>query len=879
MEEQKDNLEKQMRIKLILLLTMKLLVALVCFGFMTMSFPNSAWAQEKEDVRGAKGEISTEDMIKLLKNRKWIEGYEIKGDDIINIIKGTDLDIKIKNSVIEGRLDFDKLEWMPLEDVKLNMVPPDQEQEWKKMKSDLNIKKVRQVNNRISIVDSEIRPLFSISVSAQDVVFKQEIDFSRTIFGGQVYFRGATFSGIIRPWRPPSKPTRKISSDEIAAAWFTDATFTVEAWFDRANFMGVAHFKNAKFRKTASFKNVTFGYGAYFSGARFAEDVRFSNSTMGKYPSLREKISFADTDFAGEVVFDKSMFRFKTADFSGATFHGKVAFRDVQMKEGADFSRAIFHGSAWIKIKGKMEDSAEVSFEQAAFHGRAHFFGSAFAQSTFKNASFHAYVSFSGAKFEQKPSFFSTSFLGRTRFSKAVFKQGANFDLATFSGDAVFNGTVFSQGWANFEKATFKKRAHFRGARIYGGMKVGDETFQGYGDFREALIRTLTIYDKTGPIFINGRLDFRDAKISKVHFEDIIFTGRVDFSHAEFGAMVEGKKKETMESEKLAGKLTPDTAEQQEGSAPGTVFRFVTFLSNASFYGTRFIGETEMHEVSFQGEADFRNAHFEEYEPNSDPSFTFSQVKFRDLRISFDQLPDPAHWRSGNDLELKSHILQRLEANFRSKGQLDDANKAYYHMKLEERNETNEPFGKWIKAWAEWSLWGLTSGYGTKLSRILGWSLLVWLIFAFIYAYSGNAKRRPHPPAESDFSFRLRLLDFPKVYLAGPEAHPSESGADNTQSEKQKVSHNIATAANGGGISPTKFIDTIQIIWNGLRFSFVVLFKVGYRDTTIHGRIFGFDLKYIVVLEWMLGYLLLAALIVTLTNTQPLINKLIAGVF
>ncbi len=64
-----------------------------------------------------------------------------------------------------------------------------------------------------------------------------------------------------------------------------------------------------------------------------------------------------------------------------------------------------------------------------------------------------------------------------------------------------------------------------------------------------------------------------------------------------------------------------------------------------------------------------------------------------------------------------------------------------------------------------------------------------------------------------------------------------------------------------------------------LRFSSVVLLKVGYRDTTVSGTIWGIDYKYIVWIEWLLGFYLLAALAVTLSNTVPVVNRLITGVF
>ena len=82
--------------------------------------------------RGWKGRITkTELRQKLLnlKEGKYVAGYIIKGSDIIKIIEETDLDIKIRNSVIEGGLDFTKL---PI------------------------VKEKREVNNHIELRDSAI---------------------------------------------------------------------------------------------------------------------------------------------------------------------------------------------------------------------------------------------------------------------------------------------------------------------------------------------------------------------------------------------------------------------------------------------------------------------------------------------------------------------------------------------------------------------------------------------------------------------------------------------------------------------------------------------------------------------------------------------------
>lgn len=70
-----------------------------------------------------------------------------------------------------------------------------------------------------------------------------------------------------------------------------------------------------------------------------------------------------------------------------------------------------------------------------------------------------------------------------------------------------------------------------------------------------------------------------------------------------------------------------------------------------------------------------------------------------------------------------------------------------------------------------------------------------------------------------------------------------------------------------------KFIDSLRV-------SSVKLFKVGYRDTVLSTPASGFlRIEYIVAFEWLLGFYILAALLVTLANTQPLINRLLTGVF
>ena len=108
--------------------------------------------------------------------------------------------------------------------------------------------------------------------------------------------------------------------------------------------------------------------------------------------------------------------------------------------------------------------------------------------------------------------------------------------------------------------------------------------------------------------------------------------------------------------------------------------------------------------------------------------------------------------------------------------------------------------------------------------------------------------RQQAPATDNDFSLRLRLLDLPRSYLKDAPVRHCAHPRLNT------------------------YIDA-------LRLSAVILFKVGYRDTRISGRGGGTAMGWIVVLEWLIGFFLIGMLLVTLTNTQPVLHTLLSQLF
>jgi len=390
--------------------------------------------------------------------------------------------------------------------------------------------------------------------------------------------------------------------------------------------------------------------------------------------------------------------------------------------------------------------------------------------------------------------------------------------------------------------------AHFKGAKFHDSLDFRGANIKDFADFRNTKIQELNLNSSESPTIIEGRIDFREAIISEAHFQDLIFEKDVDFSDVQFGDLSAAKK--------LA-----------------VVFRFITFESDAYFIRAVFAADTAFERINFEEDADFTDAVFSGERNAGKHKLFLSYLNFQNLLINWNQLPNPQFWvsepkdiksfvdreedkkesKAKEEVEAEARkrlqplfqVIKSLEANFRSRNQLGDANDAYYHMKNAElrENRREKGFMEWFPAQVHWIVWRITCGYGTRIYQILAWCILFNLLFTTSYFVKGQLK----PATNKDDSFKLRLFDFPRLYLG-----------EYTAGKKN--------------YSMSEFV-------SALKFSSVILFKIGYRDTTISGNIMGVDYKYIVWMEWLLGFYLLASLVVTLSNTVPLIHRLISGVF
>ncbi len=237
--------ELSMNNNTIILNKYRFLLAILLITIIASISPLTSFAQEETRERGWNGRIIKAELLQILLNLKedeFVAGYIINGSDIIEIIEESDIDIRIKNSVIEGGLDFTNL---PVVDQRI------------------------EVNNKISIKNSEIgfwqAGNSKYSLYSGKTLFNKLISFRETQFCGEADFIKAQFSG---------------------KSSFYNAQFSEEADFGGAQFSGSADFREAQFSGKSSFYNAQL---VRKHSSREPNSVR--KQTSGKPNSVLKRIS------------------------------------------------------------------------------------------------------------------------------------------------------------------------------------------------------------------------------------------------------------------------------------------------------------------------------------------------------------------------------------------------------------------------------------------------------------------------------------------------------------------------------------------------------------------------------------------------------------
>jgi len=845
---------------------------------------------------------------KLMKH-KVIDGFEITGSDIIDIIsKNKDLEINIKNSVITGGLDFTRLPTISLEQITL---PNNWSEEKRNHVEQIlrNLKEFHMVTNKIIIEDTRIE-VTTIDeanrgpiVNAENTFFHGGVDFSGTTFMGEANFNNATFNKEVffcvstftgkvsfdftkfLPFTldiiPENGGGEKEANNEDAAEHADNTIVCTKESSKKGRGKDKGVDSAASLSEGVDFSQVTFGDDVSFVGSLYGRDVRFEGSTFSGKANFnntvfREKTSFFLSTFEGEAKFEKTQFRGE-ADFVQATFEGEALFMETKFaNKRANFYRTIFNNN--------------VEFYSVTFNGKANFKETLFSGPIdFYNSVFNGEAIFNNTDFKNTAYFMETTFKGDASFGQADFIGEANFGMAKFCETLYFNETNFS------------KLAYFKEAQFYNVLSIMGPRFQKYADFRSATVRKLHLGNRSSPTIVDNRFDFRNAEILQANIQEIVFLQDVNFSHAKFGLLqVEASPKESGMDKGLNGNPTAgpadnerncpndsanDSAKEEEAAAKHyfMIFHDVTFEADAYFIETEFFGQAILDNVIFEQEANFSGATFKTSKEKGELILFLSHVTFNNLQIKWDQLREPMSWvkqgkslpeswvgdenlieffGNGDETELEmlfpekeklSEVFKKLEIHFHSHNELNDANDAHYHRKISELAEARKG-GTWLEQVQSETVgfsWGLFFGYGTNLGWAASWSLFWYLTFGVIFYAKGNFVQQSDPENSGLSSFLPRPLGWFKEYLT-------------TVGSKEKNNQNF------------KEIPTKHRLKNAALLSLVLLLRVGYKDRTISGKLRGIDLKYFVFAEWILGIFWVVGLVFTLKNTFPVFNAVVA---
>jgi len=378
----------------------------------------------------------------------------------------------------------------------------------------------------------------------------------------------------------------------------------------------------------------------------------------------------------------------------------------------------------------------------------------------------------------------------------------------------VFLDNLTVDGQANFEETEFQNDLFLRGCRFQ-DAEFPHAHFCGYADFSSCIFKEPANYVQA---IFDGDTDFSYSQFLKdasfnfakfntdfVYFDGTGFFGNVSFQGTRFG------------------KYVYFYAASFHKAAD---FLFADFEGNCLISDVRFGGDVIMESVQFKGYAIFGDTHFDGLLllPGATinnmmmPGVTFGENSLIYLNNS-DVHRLLASWRDIQDhLVFQGAVYLALVENYKDLGWFQDADECYYRYRWLAQEE---------KSWG-WSrlfdyLAWVFCGYGVRPSYTVAWSLLLILVCGGIFFAGGGILLSPHsaPPAPN---------------LARHEPIDASGYAPETDRPS--------------------FTDALY-------FSAMVFIAQAPVDFLPQGLY-----RYLVILEGILGWLLLALFLVTLGNVM-----------
>ncbi|HNT71793.1 MAG TPA: hypothetical protein PLJ69_02600 [Methanothrix sp.] len=309
-----------------------------------------------------------------------------------------------------------------------------------------------------------------------------------------------------------------------------------------------------------------------------------------------------------------------------------------------------------------------------------------------------------------------------------------------------------------------------------------------------------------------------------------IFKGRADFSHSKFGDNVNF----------LYTHFAADAFFWKAIFSKDANFWEAYFEEDAEFGSAIFNGNAIFNFAVFNGDGYLNSAIFNE-------KLNLDRTKFSKLEIKFELIR--------KSLVYNENTYLKLVENYKSLGWFSDADDCYFHYRKVKQEQTGWGISKLVDIFA----W-LTCGYGVRPGYTLGFSLLLVVFFGFLYWIGDGIGRSDAldedketiPPKSvhhecikfinliiSFISLRWLINSFRRLKCIPPKSIPKS-----TINEIRTHWMNLTTQVS---------------LFEALYYSTIVFVSPPHQSWYPNGR-----WKFLVLIEKVLGWLLLALLIVTL---------------
>lgn len=459
----------------------------------------------------------------------------------------------------------------------------------------------------------------------------------------------------------------------------------------------------------------------------------------------------------------------------------------------AKLDRVFSRGVVAAALKFSDCNIASIDITEARFLKGVEFEGGSIRKEAFfQNTSFEGPVRFTGVEFHGKTKFSGSTFEQTAEFIDTNFLPstglgaGTRFSNTKFKGAVRFDGT--RAGTINFDSALFASDANFLKFAVQETASFRNAIFQHDAEFRFCKFGRADFGDFSQMSAFHGLADFRGCEMGGASFDFAEFRGTTTFVNAKIGD----------------GGLS---------------------LKNASFRGE----STDLTGLKVAG------------------SLPLDQTYFARLRFRWSDL-GAAVLRASPDATALSVLHRSLE----ELKQVDEAQQVYGFLETQRMRElvASDQVDWTDKLWkrGEWLVWGLPTGYGTRLGRIVLIAIVCWLLLALPFASTGVLVRLDTTKNTANGIVVARKYRRDGIGTPSPSPRPAE--------RLHRVLQQLAAA---------------------YAFSFALMFKTPSSQYCLGA---GAGVGYVRYARglWLFGSVLLAMMAITLAKTSPALQALIGKI-